>query len=146
MSNNIFRLLFDIKREVEGFHHSLHAVIPIRQMVWSMFSLRREETRRKQEGRKGAVLVIYYYPGTENKYGGTDPKWAVQSSSCPPTLNHQRASKKPAKPITGSGRSLSISLLMSSGLPPCAWPFVSVWVTWGGVLAYISSWYQQRWQ
>lgn len=67
MSNNIFRLLFDIKREVEGFHHSLHAVIPIRQMVWSMFSLRREETRRKQEGRKGAVLIIYYYPGTEKK-------------------------------------------------------------------------------
>lgn len=67
MSNNIFRLLFDIKREVEGFHHSLHAVTPIRQMVWSMFSLRREETWRKQEGRKGAVLVIYYYPGTEEK-------------------------------------------------------------------------------
>jgi len=44
MSNNIFRLLFDIKREVEGFHHSLHAAIPIRQLVWSMFSLRREET------------------------------------------------------------------------------------------------------
>lgn len=69
MSNNIFRLLFDIKREVEGFHHSLHAVIPIRQMVWSMFSLRREETWRKQEGRKGAVLVIYYYPGIEKDMG-----------------------------------------------------------------------------
>lgn len=67
MSNNVFRLLFDIKREVEGFHHSLHAAIPIRQMVWSVFSLRREETQRMQEGRKGAVLVIYYYPGTEKK-------------------------------------------------------------------------------
>lgn len=70
MSNNIFRLLFDIKRQVEGFHHSLHAAIPIRQMVWSVFSLRREETQRTQEGRKGAVLVIYYYPGTEKKYMG----------------------------------------------------------------------------
>lgn len=67
MSNNIFRLLFDIKREVEGFHHSLHAAIPIRQMVWSVFSLKREETQRTQEGHKGAVLVIYYYLETEKK-------------------------------------------------------------------------------
>lgn len=147
MSNNIFRLLFDIKREVEGFHHSLHAAIPIRQMVWSVFSLRWEETQRTQEGRKGAVLVIYYYPGTEKKnIWGIWSKMSITIFKLSSNSQSSEGLWKPAKPITGSGRSPSISVLMSNGLPPRAWPFVSVWVTWGSVLAYISSWYQQRWQ
>lgn len=119
MSNNIFRLLFDIKREVEGFHHFMHAVIPIRPMVWSMFSLRREETRRKQEGRKGAVLVIYYYPGTEKKYiyGGNWSKMSIIIFELSSNSQSSEGLWKPAKPITGSGRCPSISLLMSNGFP-----------------------------
>lgn len=126
MSNNIFRLLFDIKREAEGFHHFLHAVIPIRQMVWSLFSPRKEETQRMQEGCKGAALVIYYYPGTDDKKKlRILSKMSITIFKLSSNSQSWEGLWKPAKPITGSGRSASISLLMSNGLPPHAWSFVS---------------------
>lgn len=102
--------------------------------------------QRTQEGRKGAVLVIYYYPGTEKKIWGIWSKMSITIFKLSSNSQSSEGLWKPAKPITGLVRSPSISVLMSNGLPRRARPFVSAWVTWGGVLAYISSWYQQRWQ
>lgn len=104
MSNNICRLLSDIKREVEGFHHFRHAA---RSHQADGFEHALAETQR----------LGYLLPSEDGK------KWQICSKTSFTIFNlssNSQSSEGPAKPITGSDGRPSISLLMSNRLSPAS--------------------------
>lgn len=96
VTNNIFRLLCDIERNEKDSHPLMHAEISIKKMI-----LRRQTQIVKMEKPEGGCdysLLLW-----DRRNTGASPKYVLQSTACPPTLNHRRVSWETANPVTVEG-------------------------------------------